>query len=78
MFCFTCHASCGNCNGPSKDHCTACATGYYMQLNTNGSNKGCFTTCPDGYYKRDSDLSCQKCSADHCTICTTGDSGVTN
>ena len=63
--CYTCHAQCNGCRGPTKQDCVSC-----QELNVTTSNQQlvCVEQCGMGEYFNRSLLSCQPCNS-QCTSC---------
>ncbi|KCV67728.1 hypothetical protein H696_05836 [Fonticula alba] len=65
--CQACHASCGNCVGPTAGDCVHCAFGMKLQLDASGQKGSCGTHCTKLPAARAQDV-CYQCEQ-HCRIC---------
>ncbi len=60
-----CHPYCANCDEPGTLHCSACNSGFYLEL----GGFSCMTSCPFGQYEDPIANLCQPChyTCDGCT-----------
>ena len=66
--CTACHSYCSECNGSTKNKCTACKEAYIYQSVVATT---CDTYCYDGSYLLEDGSSCANCSHP-CATCTDG------
>ena len=66
-FCLPCFAACSACTGENNGQCSACFSGYFLQLSPATST--CLDSCPVGYWGDITINTCIECDA-ACSDCT--------
>ena len=66
--CIECDAACSDCTGAANTQCSACNTGYFLQL----SSTICLSFCLDGSWPNSTSNTCEKCDIS-CSICSSSD-----